>query len=102
MNWQGSQEGAVLWQSICVSMQPCLADSGIDWTSQRQKLDALALAKIGTASTPLELGAAETRLNTPCYPSPVSNPPSWQHLDSTQTWSRWEYALYELDSNPQP
>ena len=97
MNWQGSQEGAVRF-----STQQYLADSGIDWTSKRRRLDALAVAKIGTASISLELGAAETRLNTPCYPSPVSNPPSWQHLDSTQTWSRWEYALYELDSNPQP
>ena len=68
MNQHGSQEGAVLWQSICVSMQPCLADSGIDWTSQRQKLDALALAKIGTASTPLELGAADSVLKPDLTP----------------------------------
>ena len=34
MNQQGSQEDSVLWQRIFVSMQQCLAVSGINWTSQ--------------------------------------------------------------------
>ena len=33
----------------------------------------LAVAEIGTASTPLELGVAETRLVTLCYPHPGLN-----------------------------
>ena len=39
MNRQGSQEGTLWWQHICVSTQQCLAYSGIDWTLQRWKLD---------------------------------------------------------------
>ena len=45
----------MLWQRICVSIQQCLAVSGIDWTSQRRKL---AVAKIGKALKPLELDAS--------------------------------------------
>ena len=42
MNQQGSQEGSVRWQRICVSMQQCLADSGIDSAQQSRKLDFFA------------------------------------------------------------
>ena len=64
MNQQDSQGRAQ-----CVSTQPCLADSGIDSASLHGKLDVLAVAEIGTASIPLELGVAETRLDALCYPS---------------------------------
>ena len=43
------------WQRIFVSMQPCLADSGLPRSvGTTRKLDVLAVAEIGTASTLLE------------------------------------------------
>ena len=39
---------------------------------QRRKFDVLAVAEIGIASTPLELGVAETRLDALSYPHPAS------------------------------
>ena len=39
MNRQGSQEGTVWWQHICVSTQQCLVYSEIYWILQHWKLD---------------------------------------------------------------